>query len=137
MKRDIHLEAFYPFPPEKVWRAISDPKVVRAWLMDNDLLPIVGHEFQFTTQPQPGWNGIIACTVTEADPPRVLAYTWFGSWGESLVRWTLEPANEGTRLTLTHSGFAGLRGILLSFMVGAGWKKRLHEVVGNVLARMA
>lgn len=137
MQRDVHLEFVYPHPPEKVWRAIADPKVLGSWLMDNDLQPVVGHTFQFRSKPQPGWNGIVDCKVVEADPPRTLAYTWAGSWGESLVRWTLTPEGGGTRLTLVHSGFQGIRGVLLSFMMGAGWKKKLRTIVGEVIGRLS
>ena len=133
---DIVLDAVYPHPPEKVWRAIADPKVLGSWLMDNDIQPIVGHTFQFRSKPQPGWNGIVDCKVVEADPPRTLAYTWTGSWGESLVRWTLTPEAGGTRLALVHSGFQGIRGVLLSFMMGAGWKKKLRTIVGDVIGRL-
>ena len=38
-------------PPEKVWRALTEPKLLAAWLMDNDIAPIVGHRFQFRAQP--------------------------------------------------------------------------------------
>jgi len=136
MKRDIRLEAFYPHPPEKVWKAIADPELLARWLMDNDFKPEVGHEFQFRTAPQPGWNGIVDCRVVEADPPCRLAYTWAGSWGESLVTWTLTAlAGGGTRVALEHSGFTGLRGVMLSFILGSGWKKKLVQV-GEVAGRV-
>jgi hypothetical protein len=37
--------------------------------------------------------------VTLADAPHVLEYTW----GDDLLRWELERAGEGTRLTLRHT----------------------------------
>jgi len=137
MRRDVNLEAVYPHPPEKVWRAIADPKILGSWLMDNDIAPVVGHTFQFRAKPQPGWDGIVDCKVVEADPPKRLAYTWSGSWGETLVSWTLTPVTDGTRLTLSHTGFEGLRGVLLSFMMGAGWKKKMNKLIGGIVARLA
>lgn len=134
MHRDVKLEMTYAHPPEKVWRAIADPQILGSWLMPNDLKPEVGHQFQFRTKPQPGWNGIVDCRVTEADPPRRLAYTWQGSWGESLVVFTLTPVSGGTRLQLEHRGFGGMRGIFLSFILGAGWKKKLHQVLPGLIA---
>jgi uncharacterized protein YndB with AHSA1/START domain len=46
------------------------------------------------------------CQVTEAIPPRKLAYTWRyqGHEGNSLVTFVLLPEGEKTRLTLTHEG---------------------------------
>jgi uncharacterized protein YndB with AHSA1/START domain len=52
MKRDIKLEAFYPYPPERVWRAVADGKAMAKWLMPNDFEPTIGHKFQFRTQPR-------------------------------------------------------------------------------------
>jgi uncharacterized protein YndB with AHSA1/START domain len=134
MHRDVKLEMTYPHPPEKVWRAIADPEILGRWLMPNDLKPVAGHEFQFRTKPQPGWNGIVDCRVTEADPPHRLAYTWQGSWGESLVVFTLTPVPGGTRLRLEHRNFGGMRGIFLSFILGAGWKKKLQQVLPDLIA---
>ena len=47
----------------------------------------------------------------EFDPPRVLAYTWFGNWHDdptsrTLVRWELTPKQGGTHVKVTHSGLA-------------------------------
>jgi uncharacterized protein YndB with AHSA1/START domain len=136
MNRDVKIETVYPHPPEKVWRAIADPEILGRWLMKNDMKPVVGHQFQFRAKPQRGWNGIVDCRVVEADPPRRLAYTWSGSWGESLVVFTLTPVAEGTRLRLEHRGFGGVRGVLLSFVLGAGWKKKIKEVLPGLIARL-
>src|SRR6201999_3266629 len=103
MKRDVRLEMTYPHPAEIVWRAISDKTLVGRWLMETDLEPVVGREFQFRTTPQPGWNGIVEARVLEAEPPRRLVYTWSGSWGESQVAWTLEAVAGGTKVTLEHN----------------------------------
>jgi uncharacterized protein YndB with AHSA1/START domain len=47
--------------------------------------------------------------VTEYDPPRALAYTWFANWHDdkqhrTVVRWELSPAGNGTKVKVTHSG---------------------------------
>ena len=66
MKRDLHFEVTYPHPPERVWRALTDPAAMREWLMDNTFAEArVGHQFQFRTTPRPGFNGIVYCEVTD------------------------------------------------------------------------
>jgi uncharacterized protein YndB with AHSA1/START domain len=37
----------YPHPPEKVWRALTDPQAIAQWLMKNNFEARVGHKFQF------------------------------------------------------------------------------------------
>lgn len=136
MKRDVTIEVTYPHPPEKVWRAITDKELVAKWLMPNDLEPVVGREFQFRTTPMRGWNGIVDCRVLEADPPRRLSYTWRSEHLDTVVTWTLTPVASGTKLTLEHTGFTGVKNILLSFLLGSGWKKHLNKTVRELLAQL-
>ena len=136
MKRDLHFEVTYPHPPEKVWRALTDPQAIAQWLMKNDFAPRVGHKFQFHTKPAPGFDGIVNCEVLEVDRPRRLAYTWCGGKMNTTVTWILEPVGAGTRLRLTQTGFAGLRGWMVSSMLGKGWRSKiLTQNIPAVLER--
>jgi uncharacterized protein YndB with AHSA1/START domain len=132
MKRDLRLERTYPHAPEHVWRALTDPRALAKWLMPNDFEARVGHAFTFRTRPQPGFDGIVYCEVTELDPPRRLAYTWRGGPGDgkltldTRLRFTLEPVDGGTRLVLEHTGFEGMRAVAVSFIMGAGWAKMMR-----------
>lgn len=140
MKRDLRLERVFPQPPERVWRALTDRRAIAAWLMDNDFEPVVGHRFTFRAKPQPGWDGVTYCEVIEVDPPRRLAYTWRGGAGDdkpptldTIVRFTVVPEGTGTRLILEHTGFSGLKSVLVSFMMKAGWKKMLAKRFGPAI----
>jgi uncharacterized protein YndB with AHSA1/START domain len=139
MKRDLKLERTYAHAPERVWRALTDPRAVSTWLMENDFQPTLGHTFTFRARPQPGWDGVTYCEVTEIDPPRRLAYKWRGGAKgkpatlDTVVRFTLEPVAGGTKLLLEHNGFDGFKAVLLSFMMKAGWAKMLREKLPAVL----
>ena len=94
-------------PPEKVWRAITDPRLLSEWL-----LPVVGLDleagstFRLQTQPQPGWDGSVNCRFLEIEPRKKLSYTWVvGEMLDTVVTFTLTPTASGTRLSLVHSGF--------------------------------
>lgn len=95
-------------PPEKVWRALTDPALLAEWL-----LPVIGLElapgaaFRFKTQPYPGWDGTVDCQILEIEPHRRLSYTWVvGDMGlDTVVTFTLTPTASGTRLSLVQSGF--------------------------------
>ena len=52
------------------------------------------------------------------------------------VTWTLEPVPEGTRLRLTHTGFAGAAGIAISFLLGSGWPGLLDRELARALAQL-
>ncbi len=137
MKRDVKLEAVYPYPPERVWRALTDPQALAEWLMINDFQPKVGHKFQFRARPTWGWRGIVDCEVLEVDPPRRQSYRWQGDpkYRPTVVTWILEPTPGGTRLRLEHTGFLGLGGYLLSLILGSGWKEMLRASLPEVLTR--
>ncbi len=142
MKRDLKLERVYPHAPERVWRALTDRRAMSQWMMETDFEPRLGHRFTFRAKPQPGWDGVTYCEVTELDPPRRVAYTWRGGAGkdpltlDTVVRFTLTPEGAGTRLTLEHTGFTGLKAIFVSFMMKAGWTKMLRTRLGPVLAKL-
>ena len=50
----IRTATFFPHPPDKVWRALTDPELLGAWLMPNDFQARVGHRFTFRTDPVQG-----------------------------------------------------------------------------------
>jgi uncharacterized protein YndB with AHSA1/START domain len=136
---DIVLDAVYPHPPERVWRALTDPQELAMWLMPNDFVPKLGHKFQFRAKPRGTWRGIVDCEVLELDAPRKLSYSWLGDpeGTPTRVTWTLTPVEAGTRLMLEHRGFRGIGGLFLRWLLGSGWKKMLRTKLRDVLAGVA
>jgi uncharacterized protein YndB with AHSA1/START domain len=103
--RSLVIEKEMPYPPEKIWRALTQGPLIKDWLMDNDFQPVVGHRFNFRAPPIPQWNGIIDCEVLVVEPDKKLSYSW-GSMGlESLVVWTLTATKGGTLVRMEQSGF--------------------------------
>ncbi|HEY5347581.1 MAG TPA: SRPBCC domain-containing protein [Rhizomicrobium sp.] len=103
--RSVIVEREIPFPPEKIWRALTQPHLIEEWLMKNDFKPIVGHRFSLRMDPQPNWNGVVDCQVLIVEPNKTLSYAW-GTLGlESAVTFTLTPAGMGTHLRMEQSGF--------------------------------
>ena len=64
--RTVVVEREIPHPPEKIWRALTQPHLIAEWLMKNDFKPDVGHRFNFRAD----W-GAIDCQVTAIDPNRI------------------------------------------------------------------
>lgn len=128
MTRDLHFERTYPHPPELVWAALTTAEALSEWLMPNDFQPVVGHRFQFRTKPAPGFDGTVQCEVLELVPPKRLVFTWAGGGIDTRLIWTLEPVAGGTRLTLDHKGFQGLRGMMVSAILGKGWNSKILSI---------
>jgi len=84
-------------PPARVWQALTDPAHLREWApfdADRDLGSAGAAKLSTVGTPQ-----VADITVKRADAPKLLEY----DWGEQNLRWTLEPAGDGTRLTLWHN----------------------------------
>ena len=104
--RTVHLEKNYAHSPERVWRALTDPNALADWLLPGTFRPRIGHRFRFTRRTADRRLQKIRCQVVELDAPYRLAYTWQAENDvlPTLVTWTLEPTEEGTRLRLEHTG---------------------------------
>lgn len=104
----ISFEFDLSHPPEKVWRALTEPELVTEWLLPVTGIELEpGAEFQLTAPPQPGWDGVVNCEFVEIEPQCKLVYKWVvgGGWLDTVVTFTLEPTESGTRLSLVQSGF--------------------------------
>ncbi len=136
MSDTIIVEYDLPHSPEKVWRALTEPALLAAWLMENDIAPVVGHRFTMRAQPMPGWDGVVRCEVLEADAPRRLRYTWVGGSEaqrlDTVVTWTLSKTTTGTRLVLEHAGFLPANAFAFDAL-GRGWRGKVAERMSAAL----
>jgi uncharacterized protein YndB with AHSA1/START domain len=128
--RSVVVERELPFPPEKIWRALTQPHLIAEWLMKNDFQPVVDHRFRLSQD----W-GSIDCRVLEVEPNKALSYTWAAMGIESIVTWTLTPTSAGTHLRMEHAGFT-LNQEQAYQGAKFGWKKFFGNLEG-LLARPA
>jgi uncharacterized protein YndB with AHSA1/START domain len=103
--RALVVERVFPHAPQKLWRALTESPLLAQWLLHNDFEPVVGRKFQLRREPMPHWNGVIDCEVSIVEPLKELAYSWTALGLETVVRWTLTPADGGTHLRMEQSGF--------------------------------
>jgi uncharacterized protein YndB with AHSA1/START domain len=143
--RTIRKEVFYPYPPERVWVALTDPHALAEWLMPNTFKPIKGQEFQFRNDPQwPCGDAFTKCRVLEIDPPRRMVWSWLNRANDpavpdappSRVTWILTPERGGTRLSLEHSGLDHERWIIATLM-NTGWGIMMSRLIPKVLLNAA
>jgi uncharacterized protein YndB with AHSA1/START domain len=103
--RSVVVEREFAFPPEKIWRALTQPHLIEEWLMKNDFKPIVGHRFNLQRPPKPDANIVVDCQVQIVEPNKTLSYTWSAYGLQSVVTWTLTATSTGTHLRMEQSGF--------------------------------
>ena len=103
----VVVEREMPHPPEKVWRALTQPHLIEEWLMKNNFVPEVGHGFNL----QGEWGGTLDCEVLIVEPNSTLSYTWNFAHDDaafnlqSIVTFTLTPTSAGTHLRVEQAGF--------------------------------
>ena len=133
--RSVVVEREMPHPPEKLWRALTQPHLIAEWLMKNDFKPQVGHRFNLRGE----WGGVLDCEVLVVEPNRELAYTWNHAHDDpafslqSVVTFTLTPTRNGTHLRVEQSGFAPTQRQAYGG-ARAGWQNmvaKLEEVLGR------
>ena len=141
MKKEIRHTWQFDNAPEIVWEYLTKPELMAQWLMKNDFKPEVGHKFNFTTNPMPAldFDGKIYCEVLEVSPHTKLTYTWRGGPGDgttnldSIVMWTLSPAENGTELNLVHSGFDAALNPMMFHAMNKGWDDNVNKKIRNLI----
>jgi len=98
--RTVVVEREFAHPPEKLWRALTQPHLIAEWLMKNDFAPKVDHRFKLEAD----W-GVVDCQVQTLEPHRTLSYSWAALGLDSVVTWTLTPTTKGTHLRMEQTGF--------------------------------
>jgi uncharacterized protein YndB with AHSA1/START domain len=74
----VVIERDLGFPPEKIWRALTQPHLIEEWLMKNDFKPVLDERFTLR-----GDWGSVECQVRTIEPCKTLSYTW-AAYGASL-----------------------------------------------------
>lgn len=129
--RAVVIEREMPFPPERLWRALTQPHLIEEWLMKNDFKPEVGHAFNLRGD----WGGVLDCEVLTVEPNRSLAYTWDFAHDDpafdlkSVVTFTITPIDSGSRLRVEQTGFRPDQKQAFGG-ANAGWRQFLTKLEG-------
>jgi uncharacterized protein YndB with AHSA1/START domain len=144
IERTIDLNA----PIERVWRAVSDHREFSTWFrvaLDQPFAPGAKSTGHMT---YPGYENMPwQATIVAIEPPRRFAFRWvpnatdtsidYSDWPTTLVEFVLAPNGDGTRLTVTESGFDALgpdvRDSALRSNEG-GWTEQMENVRRHVEA---
>ena len=106
----------YDAAPGKVWRAITEPEMLKKWMAPSDAFKVpvaeadlrVGGRYHIIMNAPDGEVHDVSGVYREVVPNKKLVYTW--AWKstperESVVTIELRAADGGTELTLRHEQF--------------------------------
>lgn len=133
-------------PIERVWRALTDPEEFGAWFrvrLDGPFAPggtTTGH-ITYPGYEHLRWEAV----VERMEAPRLFSFRWhpyavdpdvdYSQEPTTLVEFRLDPAAEGTRLTVAESGFDTLpahRRPDALRMNERGWEEQMRNVAAHV-----
>ncbi len=145
IRKDIVLKA----PRDRVWRAISDPREFGAWFR----VDLAGTKFEPGTMAQgkmtyPGHEGSpFEMLIDRIEAPRLFSFRWhpygidpnydYSSEPLTLIEFTLEEVDGGTKLTVVESGFDAVplsRRAEAFRMNSEGWAQQLRNIEEYVSA---
>ena len=98
---------------------------------------MAGNRFTYQTKPAGAWDGTIRCEVLDVVPNERFAYSWaggdagndgYGSKLDTVVTFTLEKTEGGTRLRLVHSGFVLPRNDSAYRSMSGGWTQVVPRI---------
>jgi uncharacterized protein YndB with AHSA1/START domain len=111
----VHAVVEIAAPPEKVFRALTDPRQLAAW-WGADLYRT--YDWQVDLRAGGQWScqvdnprtgpASVRGEYLEVEPPHTIVCTWSPSWenfATTTIRYELQATGKGTRLKVTHSGF--------------------------------
>jgi uncharacterized protein YndB with AHSA1/START domain len=137
--QQIVVDDVFPHAPETIWKTLTDGELMGRWLgmTPTGFEPVKGKRFTYQTTAAGAWDGVIHCEVLEVIPNQRLAYAWkgghegnagYGSRLDTVVTFTLSKAENGTRLSLVHSGFVLPQNEIAFTNMGGGWKKVVPRI---------
>jgi len=119
----LRFERTLAHPPEKVWRAITEPEYLAQWFpttIDGRRVAGAHLSFEFPEGQLPAFEG----EMLVFDPPRVMELRW----GPDTLRFELRAVEEGTRLTL----FDTLEELGKAARDAAGWHTCLDALAAHL-----
>jgi uncharacterized protein YndB with AHSA1/START domain len=112
----LSIARHYPVPPEKVWRAWTDPQALSRWFGPGDTEEVtgaqldvrVGGHYSIAFRTSDGEQHKVGGTYQEVVPNRKLSFTW--AWQStpdrvSFVIVEMRATSDGTHLEFRHERF--------------------------------
>lgn len=134
MQKEIKNEWIYKQSLNEVWEYLTQAELITLWLMPNNFRAILGHEFQFQVKPilSLDLDGIFHCKLLEIVPFKKLICNWKGGSDDGIftldtvIEWTLEKYENGTKLFLIQSGFNEAN-LSIYMAMTDGWQKKIKK----------
>jgi uncharacterized protein YndB with AHSA1/START domain len=130
---EIRLDVDLRHPPERVWRALTEPDRVAEWFAEVDAGAdrlVLHPDVEELTPP-------VEIELLELVPHQRIVTRWRADQLHVRVTATLAGTAEGCRLTVVQRGFVGVQGTLRRRLLRRGYEGVVRNRLPAVLDRMA
>ncbi len=135
---EIRVDVDLEHPPPAVWRALTEAHLVTDWLPTTRFMVREDGTFTFQAGSLAGLEDPIEGEIVTTEAPHRLVMRWSGENMHTVVALTLdERAGDGTRLTLTQSGFLGPQGTMRRRVLRRTYQQLFEGPMAATLARQA
>jgi uncharacterized protein YndB with AHSA1/START domain len=142
IEKTVELNA----PVARVWQAITDHREFGEWFRVKLDAPFVAGEVSSGRITYPGFEHVLwTATIKAMDEPTLFSFTWkpyavdpnidYSRETPTLVEFRLAPTPQGTRLTITESGFDKVpeyRRAEALRMNDGGWAEQVRNIKAHV-----
>jgi uncharacterized protein YndB with AHSA1/START domain len=104
---EVRLVVDLAHPAERVWRALTEARLLGAWFMPTDLELREGGRFTLHPGILPGFLGPVSGELTELAAPHRIGMLWRGEKLHTRVTWQVTGTASGCRLQVRQTGFIG------------------------------
>jgi len=132
--KSIKKEQFIKATPERVFKALTEKEELERWFVQEAVVELKPEGIiQTNWAPGMGEHG----KVKEVTPPQRFSFTWEGQFSPTptTITFDLTKENDGTLLTLTHSGIGegeGWEAYTNMNEEGKGWEAHLKDLTSWV-----
>ncbi|MBT8228565.1 MAG: hypothetical protein HKP61_06675 [Dactylosporangium sp.] len=133
---EIQIEVDLPHSLERVWRAVTDPRVLREWFLEVTCIDDTRGTFTLSPDGAEGLDDPIEGEIVEREAPHRLMMRWTSERQHTLVTVTLLSSGTGCALTLVQRGFIGQQGSLRRRVLHRTYTQMLNVNLRAALKRL-
>lgn len=134
---EVRLEIELPHPRDRVWRALTDARLLSEWFVPTDLEAREGARFTLAAGTLGGFLGPVAGELTELAPEQRIVMLWQGEKLHTRVVWEIIESDRGCTLQVVQTGFIGAPAALRRRALRDTYGRLFAEQLPVVLDRLA
>jgi uncharacterized protein YndB with AHSA1/START domain len=134
---EIRLEFYFAHPVERVWRAMTESRLLATWLAENNFVPRPGQQFRMRPDGLGGLAGVINADVIEVIENQRLDMIWRADDMHLGVTWQLRAEPDGTTVEVIQTGYLGVHGNSRRDALRQSYEEAFDTRLRDVLAGLA